>query len=124
MVPGAAPSVASRKSSPLLGRQEVDGDALDLERDILTHGHEAVRVVMEGLGADQEIDVLGRARIAVGPHGEPTHHDVPHVRGGQCGGGQRHRFKHLGGDDIDQERRVRFRHATPSRTRDREMWSR
>lgn len=39
-------------------------------------------MAVEGFGADQEVHVLGRAWIPIGPDSEPTNHDMPHIRDG------------------------------------------
>ncbi len=87
-------------------------------------GRPALDLVLEGLRADQEGDVRGRARVAVGADREPAADDVPHVRGGQRGGREMERGEHLGRDDIDQQRGIGPGHASPSRAMDRELRAR
>lgn len=95
-------------------RKQIYGDPVDLERELRAHRHETARMVVESFGADEEAHDPGRARVPVRSDGEAADDDVPHLGGRQRSGCQLERFEHLGSDDINEQRRIGFRHAAPS----------
>ncbi len=69
-----------------LGRSEIHGDTVDLERNACPQSDQTTLVVLEGLVADEKIDGLGRTGMTVRPDREPADDDVtdprPHQRVG------------------------------------------
>src|SRR6185503_20900015 len=63
--------------------QVIDDDAVRLDRDARLHRHESPSVMLERFVADQEIDVLRRAWVAVRSDGETTDEPVAHAQPGE-----------------------------------------